>query len=217
MGTAVAMDLGIKQVFVLALLNPAEVFKIASVLVLSPRFEILGPVGVYAVRTFGREGVIYHAPLRHGAMDNHTVRICIYNFQHIQEGRIMKYMLILLVLMGLTACRDKIDTGPHAVHYGEDVCERCRMIISDKRFAAQFITESGEAKKYDDIGCMMDGLKDARGRGEVLAIYITDYNTGEWIEAERLFISRTAELKTPMGYDIAAFGNEESMTGEPIL
>lgn len=59
MGTAAAMDLGIKQVFALALLNPAEVFKIASVLVLSPRFEILGPVGVYAVRTFGREGVIY--------------------------------------------------------------------------------------------------------------------------------------------------------------
>jgi Cu-processing system permease protein len=59
MGTAAAMDLGIRQVFALALLNPAEVFKIASVLALSPRFEILGPVGVYAVRTFGREGVIY--------------------------------------------------------------------------------------------------------------------------------------------------------------
>ncbi len=59
MGTTVAMDLGIKQVFVLALLNPAEVFKIASVLVLSPRFEILGPVGVYAVRTFGQQGVFY--------------------------------------------------------------------------------------------------------------------------------------------------------------
>jgi Cu-processing system permease protein len=59
MGTAAVMDLGIKQVLVLALLNPAEVFKIASVLVLSPRFEILGPVGVYAVRTFGKEGIFY--------------------------------------------------------------------------------------------------------------------------------------------------------------
>lgn len=59
MGTTIAMDLGIKQVFVLALLNPAEVFKIASVLVLSPRYEILGPVGIYAVRTFGQQGVFY--------------------------------------------------------------------------------------------------------------------------------------------------------------
>ena len=58
MGTAAAMELGIRQVFVLALLNPAEVFKIASVLVLSPRYEILGPVGVYAVRTFGRDGIV---------------------------------------------------------------------------------------------------------------------------------------------------------------
>ena len=59
MGTTVAMDLGIKQVFALALLNPTEVFKVASVLVLSPRFEILGPVGVYAIRTFGQHGVFY--------------------------------------------------------------------------------------------------------------------------------------------------------------
>lgn len=59
MGTTVAMDLGIKQVFALALLNPTEVFKVASVLVLSPRFEILGPVGVYAIRTFGQQGVFY--------------------------------------------------------------------------------------------------------------------------------------------------------------
>ncbi len=59
MWTAVAMDLGSKQDFILALLNPAEVFKIASVLVLSTRFEILGPVGVYAVRTFGQQGVFY--------------------------------------------------------------------------------------------------------------------------------------------------------------
>ena len=59
MGTTVAMNLDIKQVFGLALLNPAEVYKIASVLVLSPRFEILGPVGVYAVRTFGQQGIFY--------------------------------------------------------------------------------------------------------------------------------------------------------------
>ena len=59
MGTYVVMDLGIKQVFTLTLFNPTEVFKIASVLTLSPRFEILGPVGMYALNTFGREGLLY--------------------------------------------------------------------------------------------------------------------------------------------------------------
>lgn len=59
MGTAVAMDLGIKQVFALSLLNPAEVFKIAAVLNLAPRFEVLGPAGIYALRTFGHAGTFY--------------------------------------------------------------------------------------------------------------------------------------------------------------
>lgn len=56
MGTTVAMDLGIKPVFFMALANPAEVFKIAAVIALSTRFEMLGPVGVYALRTFGSSG-----------------------------------------------------------------------------------------------------------------------------------------------------------------
>ena len=58
-GTTVAMNLGVKKLFILTILNPVEVFKIASVLILSPRFEILGPVGVYAIRTFGKVGIFF--------------------------------------------------------------------------------------------------------------------------------------------------------------
>lgn len=129
----------------------------------------------------------------------------------------MRYMLILLLLLGFTACRDKIDTGPHVVHYGEDVCERCRMIISDKRFAAQYITSSGEAKKFDDIGCMTDDLKEAAGSGESpLAVYINDYNTGEWLDAGKAFYLQNGELKSPMGYNIAAFRIGEEMNASPL-
>ena len=129
----------------------------------------------------------------------------------------MKYMLILLALAGLTACKDKIDTGPRIVRYGEDVCERCRMIISDKRFAAQYIGESGEAKKFDDIGCMIDDLKDAEKRGEsALAVYAADYGTGEWLDAGKAFYLRNGELKSPMGYNIAAFGSVEEMSASPL-
>jgi Cu-processing system permease protein len=59
MGTIVAMDLNINKVFVLSLLNPAEVFKIAAVLNISPRFEVLGPIGIYALRSFGYGGTFY--------------------------------------------------------------------------------------------------------------------------------------------------------------
>jgi copper chaperone NosL len=130
----------------------------------------------------------------------------------------VKYTLVLLVLLGLGACRDKIDAGPHVIHYGEDVCDRCRMIISDKRFAAQYVTSSGEARKFDDTGCMIDDLKEAGKRGESpLAAYVADYGTGEWIEAGKATYLENGELRSPMGYNIAAFGSAEAMNASPFI
>ncbi len=129
----------------------------------------------------------------------------------------MKYIIILLLLTGITACKDKIDTGPHAVLYGEEACHRCGMIISDKRFAAELITDKGEAQKYDDIGCMIDDLKDAEKRGgSRLAVYVNDYNTGEWLDAGKAFYLQNGELKSPMGYNIAAFGSAEEMNASAL-
>lgn len=53
MGSAVIMNIGADTLFWITSVNPVEAFKIASVLSLSPRFEILGPAGVYAMRNFG--------------------------------------------------------------------------------------------------------------------------------------------------------------------
>lgn len=129
----------------------------------------------------------------------------------------MKYVLALLLLAGLAACGDKTDTGPRTVHYGEEVCERCKMIISDKRFAAQYITEKGESKKFDDIGCMIDDLKEAGERGgSLLAVYIADFGTGEWLDAGKAFYLENGEFKSPMGYNIAAFGSGEAMNASPF-
>lgn len=126
----------------------------------------------------------------------------------------LKYALVLLLLPGLYACREKIDTGPHVIHYGEDVCERCKMIISDKRFAAQLVDQKGTALKFDDIGCMSDYLKESGGEGgKPLAIYVTDFATGEWIDAGKAFYLRNPELRSPMGYNIAAFGSAAEMDG----
>ena len=53
MGTAVAMKLHISTLFNLTLLNPLQVFKIATVNSLRASLEILGPAGIYATRTYG--------------------------------------------------------------------------------------------------------------------------------------------------------------------
>ena len=53
MGSTMILNLGIRQVFMLALFNPLQVFKLAAILTLQGNLEVLGPVGVYAVRTYG--------------------------------------------------------------------------------------------------------------------------------------------------------------------
>jgi Cu-processing system permease protein len=54
MGTAIALKLPIEQLFLLALANPLQVFKMASILDINATLDILGPAGIYAMQEFGR-------------------------------------------------------------------------------------------------------------------------------------------------------------------
>lgn len=53
MGTSVALRLDVNQLLGLALTNPLQLYKIAAVLNLRQNLEVLGPVGIYAYRTYG--------------------------------------------------------------------------------------------------------------------------------------------------------------------
>lgn len=54
MGTAVVLRLSVNQLFAAALANPLQLFKLASILNLRQNLEVLGPAGMYAMRTYGR-------------------------------------------------------------------------------------------------------------------------------------------------------------------
>jgi Cu-processing system permease protein len=54
MGTAIALKLPIEQLFLLALANPLQVFKMASILDINATLDILGPAGIFAMQEFGR-------------------------------------------------------------------------------------------------------------------------------------------------------------------
>ncbi len=53
MGTAIVLRLEISQLFTLALLNPLQLFKMVAILAIRSNLEVLGPAGIYAVRTYG--------------------------------------------------------------------------------------------------------------------------------------------------------------------
>jgi Cu-processing system permease protein len=55
MGTALVLQLDVDQLFALALINPLQLFKITAVYSLRQNLEVLGPAGVYALRTYGSQ------------------------------------------------------------------------------------------------------------------------------------------------------------------
>jgi copper chaperone NosL len=95
-------------------------------------------------------------------------------------------------------------TEPAAIS-ADDMCAGCKMAISEKRYAAQFIDGDGETYKFDDIGCMVSREDETRNELGIAARFVMDYDTLEWIDADEAFFVHSSELRTPMGSGLAAF------------
>ncbi|MCA9937247.1 MAG: nitrous oxide reductase accessory protein NosL [Anaerolineales bacterium] len=122
---------------------------------------------------------------------------------------IWRAVLGLLLLMSLFAigCSHSPDTGqPPVIIYGEDTCDRCRMIIDDERFAAAYWTAEGQARRFDDIGGMVAYVREAQE--EVASFWVHDYLSGEWLSAESATYVLDNALHTPMGFGILACADE---------
>jgi copper chaperone NosL len=89
--------------------------------------------------------------------------------------------------------------------YPEDMCANCKMAFSDHRFASEIVTDQAEAHKFDDIGCMFK-FKAKHTEVNVVAMYLKDYDTKEWIPYERATIVET-DVETPMGSGKVAFAD----------
>lgn len=112
-----------------------------------------------------------------------------------------------LALFLLAGCGQQVNTEePPKIVYGQDVCDRCGMIVSEENFAAAYWTEEGEARRFDDIGGMLAYISE---EGEAVASYwVHDFASGDWIRAEEATFVMDGDLKTPMGFGIAAFADE---------
>ena len=114
--------------------------------------------------------------------------------------------LFFLLTFVLTGCGGNEAAGPPEIRYGEDVCEQCQMIISEPRFAAAYVTEAGEFRRFDDIGEMYLYAAD---RGErVRTFWVHDFHSESWLETESATFVHNPALSTPMGWGVAAFADE---------
>lgn len=120
-------------------------------------------------------------------------------------------LLILFFLFLILSCKNDSEIKPVDVFYGQDMCEKCKMIISEKVFSAQYILRREKAKKFDDIGCMMHFFfEEETERDKVLAIFVRDYDSKDWINGEKAYYVWSKNIKTPMEHGLVALKEKES-------
>jgi len=120
----------------------------------------------------------------------------------------MKTPLVFILL--LLSCSGDKGAEPVDIHYGQDICERCKMIISEEKFSAQLILNNGNIYKFDDIGGMIHYINEKNLSPEISKIYVKDYNTGKWLSSEEALFIFTNKIKTPMNYGIIALSVKQS-------
>jgi copper chaperone NosL len=130
-------------------------------------------------------------------------------FDH-HGGQKLGISLLLLILAGLitvASCSSGPDFDePPDIRYGEDSCERCLMIINEARFAAAYVTDAGEIRRFDDIGGMVAYIDEISE--DVAVFWVHDFDTEEWLKAEEAFYVESQQ-QTPMGFGVIAFTEQQ--------
>jgi copper chaperone NosL len=98
------------------------------------------------------------------------------------------------------------EIQPPEIHYGEDICDACGMLISDAKFAAATVEEDGVARKFDDIGDLL-AYYAARPGAKVKAYFVHDYPSENWLRAENAYFLQSEQIHTPMAHGIAAYAD----------
>jgi copper chaperone NosL len=116
-----------------------------------------------------------------------------------------------VVLATGAGCGDDADAAnkPPKITYGEDQCDRCKMILSEERFAAGLVAKNGDARLFDDAGEMIVALQEEGGLGTHRA-WVHDYESKQWIDATTAVFVDSSKIISPMGTGVAAFSTREA-------
>ena len=104
-------------------------------------------------------------------------------------------------------------TEPPEIHYGEDLCSDCGMIINEPKFAAAYTHEAEpgrfESFLFDDIGDMLVHMQKNLTLKPV-GWWVHDYDSEEWIDATTAYYVMSDQIKTPMFHGIVAYSSQAS-------
>lgn len=103
---------------------------------------------------------------------------------------------------------ETVPTGDPVIRYGKENCARCRMAISDARFAAAWRDPADKEAHFDDIGCMVL-LQGEKNPEAGTRFWVHDYVTEAWLDAPSASYAISESIHSPMSYGVAASATAE--------
>lgn len=121
--------------------------------------------------------------------------------------QLLFWLGLSLILILTAACDNTPDLEtPPEIRYGEDPCDRCLMIINEARYAASYVTGTGDVRRFDDIGGMFAYVQEIPEN--IVVFWVHDFETEEWVKGKEAHYVAADGLRTPMGFDIVAFSTK---------
>lgn len=107
-----------------------------------------------------------------------------------------------LFVVILTSCNKQ----PEPITYGEDECEFCKMMVMDKCYGAELVTDKGKVYKFDSVECLVGYIDNQKFNEEdYSSVWVGNYaNPGNLIDASKAIYLKNDELRSPMGLNVLA-------------
>lgn len=90
-----------------------------------------------------------------------------------------------------------------------DMCARCKMVISEKRYAAELVDNEGNMLKFDNLECMLRYAAEHSLKDKAAAWFVMDSEGRQWLDARHAFLVKSASIPGPMGSGILAVRDSE--------
>lgn len=119
------------------------------------------------------------------------------------------FVAVFLAVL-VTSCS---DPKPTAIAYGKDQCTECKMAVSDAKYGAEVLMQTGLTYTFDSPECMLAWYaKGTVPANKVHSLWVTDFiRPGELIDARKCFFLESTMFHSPMGLNYAAFRTTEEM------
>ena len=118
--------------------------------------------------------------------------------------------LFIISLIMFIAC----SPSNKKIQFGTDLCDHCKMTVSDSKYGAEIVTNKGKIYIFDSIECLIGFLEkaDSEQKNNFKSYWTVDYlGNGELIDAQNAIYLRNEDFHSPMGLNIASLKNESAI------